>query len=185
MGTEQKASSKQRSKCMNTIKKCKAAEKSSCVLQYACQFTKDDLVKKLATLTKNKEAYSTLASKVKELTGLSPSKRQKRNIDTANAQERIRGKRQSDVSCSTVTTTVSACSTALTDSPSSSIVQTACSITVTSVTTCTTADTEAIQAGLNSAAAAAASDAEISNAVSETATTRTRNRIAWAKKLYN
>ena len=77
---EQKKSSKQRTKCMNTMKKCKAAEKSSCVLQYACQFTKDDLLKKLATLTKNKEAYSTLASKVKELTGLSPSKRQRRNI---------------------------------------------------------------------------------------------------------
>ena len=77
---EQKASSKQRSKCMNTIKKCKAAEKSSCVLQYACQFTKDDLLKTLATLTKNKAAYSTLASKVKELTGVSPSSRKRRYV---------------------------------------------------------------------------------------------------------
>ena len=65
---------------MNTIKKCKAAEKSSCVLQYACQFTKDDLLKTLATLTKNKAAYSTLASKVKELTGVSPSSRKRRYV---------------------------------------------------------------------------------------------------------
>jgi len=203
---EQKASSKQRTKCLNALKKCKAAQKSSCVLQYACQFTKDDLVKTLATLTKNKAAYSSLAATVKELTGLSPSSRKKRNIDTANSQERTRGRRQSEVSCSTVTTTVSACATALSTSPASTVVQTSCSISVTSVTTCTTADTTAIQSALDTAAAAVvtldvfiasvqaeisaitgaeASETEIASAGGETATTRTRDRMAWAKKLYN
>ena len=93
--------------------------------------------------------------------------------DTANAQERLRGKRQSEVSCSTVSTTVSACATALSDvsfqiylckntilfiqSPASTIVQTACSITVTVTVTCTTAEIATIQSDLDTAAAAVVS----------------------------
>ena len=70
--TEAKAAAKARTACLKVIKECKNATANAAVLQYACKYSTDHLMKTLKQLKTNLAAFKALIDKVKDLTGLSP-----------------------------------------------------------------------------------------------------------------
>eukprot|EP00092_Neocalanus_flemingeri_P076119 GFUD01094372.1.p1 GENE.GFUD01094372.1~~GFUD01094372.1.p1 ORF type:complete len:676 (-),score=148.77 GFUD01094372.1:760-2589(-) len=164
-----KSSAKARSKCLNTLKYCKANVTAAGVLQYACRYSEEELTATLTQLTANSAAFSKFLAKIKSLTGLSgvlpgtTSNRTSRTRAVRNAEEedaeedvfdspqaRLRGKRQ-EVACSTVVTSITTCTTAITNTPALTTVVTKCKAPTYTIATCTDADKTGIQAALNTA----------------------------------
>eukprot|EP00092_Neocalanus_flemingeri_P050604 GFUD01058568.1.p1 GENE.GFUD01058568.1~~GFUD01058568.1.p1 ORF type:complete len:682 (+),score=166.77 GFUD01058568.1:59-2047(+) len=164
-----KSSAKARSKCLNTLKYCKANVTAAGVLQYACRYSEEELTATLTQLTANSAAFSKFLAKIKSLTGLSgvlpgttsnrtSRTRAVRNTEEEDAEEdvfdspqaRMRGKRE-EVACSTVVTSITTCTTAITNTPALTTVVTKCKTPTYTIATCTDADKTAIQAALNTA----------------------------------
>ena len=98
-GTSQaKAAAKARSACLKQIVKCKNASTNAAVLQYACSYSTDHLIKTLKQLTANLAAFTAFLDKIKSLTGLSPSKpktagvKEVRSVEEENEEDDVRHK---------------------------------------------------------------------------------------------
>merc|ERR1719466_678196 len=158
---EAKAAAKARTACLKVIKECKNASTNAATLQYACSYSTEKLLKTLKQLTANLAAFGKLMDKIKELTGLSPtvgpgaanSTRTARSAEEAifdSHQARLRGKRQQQA-CSTITTTITTCTTTISNKPASVEIITKCKTPTFTIGTCTDADKTAITAALNDA----------------------------------
>jgi len=162
---EAKAAAKARTACLKVIKECKNASTNAATLQYACSYTTEHLLKTLKQLKTNLAAFGKLMDKIKELTGLSPQMgpdaanktRTARNVEENEEeaifdsnQARLRGKRQQQA-CSTITTTITTCTTTISNKPASTEVSIKCKAPTFTISTCTDADKAAIQTALNDA----------------------------------
>jgi len=167
--TEAKAAAKARTACLKVIKECKNASASAALLQYACRYSTPHLMKTLKQLKANLAAFKSLIDKVKDLTGLSPktpskdlgaSKDMGRHVRSDEESEeeaifdshqaRLRGKRQQQA-CSTITTTITTCTTTISNKPASIQVTVDCKTPTFTISTCTDADKTAIQTALDDA----------------------------------
>jgi len=167
--TEAKAAAKARTACLKVIKECKNASASAALLQYACRYSTPHLMKTLKQLKANLAAFKSLIDKVKDLTGLSPktpskdlgaSKDMGRHVRSDEESEeeaifdshqaRLRGKRQQQA-CSTITTTITTCTTTISNKPASIQVTVDCKTPTFTISTCSDADKTAIQTALDDA----------------------------------
>merc|ERR1711887_442294 len=150
---------------MGVIKECKNASTNAATLQYACSYSTEKLLKTLKQLTANLAAFGKLMDKIKELTGLSPtvgpgaanSTRTARSVEESEEeaifdshQARLRGKRQQQA-CSTITTTITTCTTTISNKPASIQVTVDCKTPTFTISTCSDADKTAIQTALDDA----------------------------------
>jgi len=169
-GTSQaKAAAKARTKCLKALSTCKTAATTAGKLQYACAFSQKKLIDHLKSLNANLNQFKSFLDKIKKLTGLSPvmpgaanktagSGRNVRSDDIEDEDEeilespqaRVRGKRQ-EVACSTIVTSITTCTTQITNTPASSKVIISCKTPTYTISTCTDADKTSIQSALNSA----------------------------------
>jgi len=162
---EAKAAAKARTACLKVIKECKNASTNAATLQYACSYTTEHLLKTLKQLTANLAQFGKLMDKIKELTGLAPtvgpqaanSTRTARSAEESEEeaifdshQARLRGKRQQQA-CSTITTTITTCTTTISNKPASVEIITKCKTPTFTIGTCTDDDKKAIQEALNDA----------------------------------
>jgi len=163
-GTSQaNAAAKQRTKCLKEVQKCKTAASTAGILQYACLFTADELLKGLKQLDSNQKAIKAFLDKIKKLTGLSPNlpgapsnktlsgrHKEARSVEAENEDEeaRNRGKRQ-EVSCSSVVATITTCTTTITNTPASIKVETSCKSPTFTISACSTDDNTNIQKALD------------------------------------
>jgi len=157
---EAKAAAKARTACLKQIVACKNASTQAATLQYACSYSKEKLMKTLKQLTENKAAFKALLDKVKELTGLSPNmsmpRKNKRSDEETeedsilDLQNRQRGKRQATVvECSEVTTSITTCTTTITNKPASKEVTVKCKAMSYTIKECTADDKKNIQKALD------------------------------------
>ena len=90
---------------MKQVQKCKAAASTAGLLQYACLFTTDELLKNLKQLDSNQKAIKAFLDKIKKLTGLSPNlpgaptnktlsgrHKEARSVEVENRDEDVRHK---------------------------------------------------------------------------------------------
>lgn len=156
---EAKATAKQRTECVNKVKDCKTAAINAGVLQYACALTETEMLKTLKTLTANEAAVSSLMSAVSSLTGVAnpntgSSSRLRRNSGDKPSElllPRQRGLRQKrETTCSSVSTTVSDCTTLISESPGSSTIVSVCAVSTTTTVTCTSTELTALESSLAS-----------------------------------
>jgi len=164
-----KAAAAQRTKCLKEVQKCKAAATTAGLLQYACLFKSEELLKTLKQLNSNQKAIKAFLEKIKKLTGLSPNlpgaptnktlsgrHKEARSVEVEDEDEdvvdspqaRVRGKRQ-EVSCSSVVATITTCTTTLTNTPASIKVETSCKSPTYTISTCSTDDNTNIQKALD------------------------------------
>jgi len=159
--TEAKAAAKARTACLKVIKECKNATANAAVLQYACKYSTDHLMKTLKQLKTNLAAFKALIDKVKDLTGLSPQmgesskdlgmgRHAREDQESEEEVVRVRGKRQQQA-CSTITTTITTCTTTISNKPASVQITIDCKTPTFTIGTCSDADKTSIQSALNDA----------------------------------
>merc|ERR1712123_491649 len=198
---EAAAAAKARTACLKVIQKCKTAATTAGVLQYACRFTTDEMLGTLKQLSLNSAAFKALLDKIKSLTGLEPQKpgsssnrtSSGRRVRSAEEDEeedaRLRGKRQ-EQACSTIVTTITTCTTSITNTPALSTVVTKCKAPTFTISACTDDDKTNIQKALNDAIAKNAiilafTDSVKSELAATTGSTPSNDQITGAGKPTN
>jgi len=171
---EAKLAAKARTKCLGQMRACNGYVETAGRLQYTCKYTADDLKKTLAQITANNATVAAAMAKVKALTGVegsdgsSNSSRRAREVgEMAHEEENIApmdavqqlmgfqgrhlGKREirakrATFTCSSMTTAVQTCTTAVSSTPSGSTVISSCTIETTQTSiTCSDAEKTALQ----------------------------------------
>lgn len=164
-GKDSSKAAKARQACQKVVSKCKQAVTTAGTLQYACKYTKEELLATLKQLSLNSAAFKGLMDKIKELTGLEPNIPGSNNRSSSSGRvsrgadelleelhfPRVRGKRQAEVECSTVVSDITSCTTAISNTPTSTTVATVCQAMTYTVKTCTDADKASIQTALDAA----------------------------------
>merc|ERR1739838_252459 len=159
-----KADAKARTACLKAISKCKNASSNAATLQYACSYSTKHLLDTLRQLTANLATFGAFMDKITALTGVSVPKpgsnstlRRVRSDEESEEeaifdshQARLRGKRQ-QVACSEVTTTITTCTTTISNKPAKTEVVTKCKAPTFTVGTCSDADKAAITTALKDA----------------------------------
>merc|ERR1739838_786937 len=153
-----KADAKARTACLKAISKCKNASSNAATLQYACSYSTKHLLDTLKQLTANLAAFGAFMDKITALTGVSVPKpgsnstlrRVRSDEESEEEAARLRGKRQ-QVACSEVTTTITTCTTTITNKPARTEVVTKCKAPTFTVGTCSDADKAAITTALKDA----------------------------------
>jgi hypothetical protein len=144
--TEARTTARKRDSCMKVVKDCKDSSIQAGVLQYACALTMDEMLKTLKTLTANEAAVSSMMANVASLTGASNpnSRRIRRNTGYKRG---LRHSRQA-LECSSVSSSVAACTTLISESPGSSTIVSVCTVSTTTTVTCTPAEVTALETSL-------------------------------------